>query len=30
MGYGIDLLVVSPVDGEALRPVIGEVFEKIP
>jgi galactofuranose transport system substrate-binding protein len=30
MGYGIDLLVVSPIDGEALRPVISEVFQKIP
>jgi len=30
MGYGIDLLVVSPIDGEALRPVIGEVFREIP
>jgi ABC-type sugar transport system substrate-binding protein len=30
MGYGIDLLVVSPIDGEALRPVISEVYQKIP
>ncbi|MEA4897140.1 MAG: substrate-binding domain-containing protein [Christensenellaceae bacterium] len=30
MGYGIDLLVVSPIDGEALMPVISEVFSQIP
>ena len=30
MGYGIDLLVVSPIDGEALRPLISEVYQKIP
>ncbi len=29
-GYGIDLLVVSPIDGEALQPVISEVFREIP
>lgn len=30
MGYGIDLLVISPNDSEALRPVIAEVYRKIP
>ena len=30
MGYGIDLLVISPNDSEALRPVIAEVHRKIP
>ncbi len=30
MGYGIDLLVISPNDSEALRPVISEVFQQIP
>lgn len=30
MGYGIDLLVISPNDSEALRPVIAEVYKKIP
>jgi ABC-type sugar transport system substrate-binding protein len=30
MGYGIDLLVVSPIDGEALRPLISEVYREIP
>lgn len=30
MGYGIDLLVISPNDSEALRPVIADVYQKIP
>lgn len=30
MAYGIDLLVISPNDSDLLRPVIGEVYEKIP
>ena len=30
MGYGIDLLVISPNDSEALRPVLAEVYQKIP
>lgn len=30
MGYGIDLLVISPNDSEALRPVISEVYRQIP
>ena len=30
MGYGIDLLVISPNDSEALRPVLAEVYKKIP
>ena len=30
MGYGIDLLVISPNDSEALRPVIAEVHRRIP
>ena len=30
MGYGIDLLVISPNDSELLRPVIAEVYKKIP
>lgn len=30
MGYGIDLLVISPNDSEALRPVIAEVYRQIP
>lgn len=30
MGYGIDLLVISPNDSEALRPVLAEVYRKIP
>jgi len=30
MGYGIDLLVISPNDSEALRPVIAEVYKNIP
>lgn len=30
MGYGIDLLVISPNDSEALRPVLAQVYEKIP
>ena len=30
MGYGIDLLVISPNDSVALRPVIAEVYKKIP
>lgn len=30
MGYGIDLLVISPNDSEALRPMIAEVYKKIP
>ena len=30
MGYGIDLLVISPNDAEALRPVLSEVYRQIP
>ena len=30
MGYGVDLLVISPNDSEALRPVLAEVYKKIP
>ena len=30
MGYGIDLLVISPNDSEALRPVLAEVYRQIP
>lgn len=30
MGYGIDLLIISPNDTEDLRPVIQEVYQKIP
>ena len=30
MGYGIDLLVISPNDSVALRPVIAEVYKRIP
>lgn len=30
MGYGIDLLVISPNESEALRPVLSEVYRKIP
>ncbi|MBR1559504.1 MAG: substrate-binding domain-containing protein [Clostridia bacterium] len=30
MGYGIDLLVISPNDSEVLRPVLSEVYKKIP
>ena len=30
MGYGIDLLVISPNDSEALRPVLAKVYQKIP
>lgn len=30
MGYGIDLLVISPNDSEALRPVLAQVYQKIP
>lgn len=30
MGYGIDLLVISPNDSEALRPILAEVYQKIP
>ena len=30
MGYGIDLLVISPNDSEALRPVLAEVYQQIP
>lgn len=30
MGYGIDLLVISPNDSEALRPVLAQVYRKIP
>ena len=30
LGYGIDLLVISPNDGEALRPIISQVFSQIP
>ncbi len=30
MGYGIDLLVISPIDGEALKETIAEVYSHIP
>lgn len=30
MGYGVDLLIISPGDVEALTPVISEVYEQIP
>lgn len=30
MGYGIDLLVISPNDSEALRPVLAQVYQEIP
>ena len=30
MSYGIDLLIISPSDVEALTPVIGGVYEEIP
>ncbi|MEG0934073.1 MAG: substrate-binding domain-containing protein [Clostridia bacterium] len=30
MGYGVDLLIISPNDSEALRPVISEAYEHIP
>lgn len=30
MGYGIDLLVISPNDSEVLRPVIAQVYQEIP
>lgn len=30
MGFGIDLLVVSPDDTETLRPILSEVYQKIP
>ena len=30
MGLGIDLLVVSPDDSETLRPILSEVYRKIP
>lgn len=30
LGYGIDLLVISPADSESLRPVISEVYKTIP
>jgi len=30
MGYGIDLLIISPCDVEALTPVISRIYEKIP
>ena len=30
MGLGIDLLVVSPDDSETLRPILAEVYRKIP
>ncbi|MDI9506490.1 MAG: substrate-binding domain-containing protein [Clostridiales bacterium] len=30
MGYGIDLLVISPNDSEALRPIIAKVHQSIP
>ena len=30
MGYGIDLLVISPNDSEALRPVLADVYRQIP
>lgn len=30
MGFGIDLLIISPSDVEALTPVIGEIYSQIP
>lgn len=30
MGYGVDLLIISPGDVEAMTPVISEVYEQIP
>ncbi|MDO4549182.1 MAG: substrate-binding domain-containing protein [Clostridia bacterium] len=30
MGYGVDLLVISPNESEALRPAISAAYEKIP
>lgn len=30
MGYGIDLLVISPNDSAALRPVLAQVYQEIP
>lgn len=30
MSYGIDLLIISPSDVEALTPVISRAYEKIP
>lgn len=30
MGYGVDLLVISPNDSEALRPVIAKAYKNIP
>ena len=30
MGFGIDLLVVSPDDSQTLKPILSEVYRKIP
>lgn len=30
MGFGIDLLVVSPDDSETLKPILSEIHQKIP
>lgn len=30
MGFGIDLLIISPSDVEAMAPVIGRIYEEIP
>lgn len=30
MGFGIDLLIISPGDAEAMTPIISAVYEKIP
>ena len=30
LGYGIDLLIVSPHDVERITPVVSEVYQKIP
>ncbi|NLD58866.1 MAG: substrate-binding domain-containing protein [Clostridiales bacterium] len=30
MGYDIDLLIISPNDSEALRPVLSEIYREIP